>query len=153
MLIKRIIACAVAAALAVCAAGCGSASAAKSSGKLSIVCTIFPEYDWVREIVGDTGSADVTCLLTGGSDMHSYQPTAEDIMKISACDMLIYVGGESDKWVADALKEATNEDMRVVNLMDALEGRTVEEEIKEGMEPEEEEEEEGEEEPEYDEHV
>ncbi len=159
MILKRITAAAAALALGVCAVGCGNGEAgsisSKNSGKLSIVCTIFPEYDWVREILGDkAGEADITCLINGSSDLHSYQPTAEDIMKISACDMLVYVGGESDTWVDDALKEATNKDMKVISLMDVMGDAAKEEEVKEGMQAEEEEEEgEGEEEPEYDEHV
>ena len=87
--------------------------------KISIVTTIFPEYDWVREIMGDEAeNAEITMLLDNGIDLHNYQPTADDIIKISNCDMFIYVGGESDKWVEDALAEATNKDMIVVNLMD-----------------------------------
>ncbi|WP_029324238.1 metal ABC transporter substrate-binding protein [Butyrivibrio sp. AE3004] len=122
-----------------------------------IVCTIFPEYDWVRKILGDKADdADLTMLLDNGVDLHSYQPTAEDIMKISECDLFIYVGGESDGWVDDALKEKTNKDMVVINLLDTLGENVKEEELVEGMEGEEEEEDsEGEEEegPEYDEHV
>ncbi len=126
-----------------------------SSRKLSIVTTIFPEYDWVTQILGDTAeNADVTMLLDNGVDLHSFQPTAEDIMKISTCDLFIYVGGESDEWVEDALKEATNKDMIVINLLDVLGDSVKEEEVVEGMQPEDEEEdEEEEEEPEYDEHV
>lgn len=125
--------------------------------KLSIVTTIFPEYDWVREIMGDKfADAEVTMLLDNGVDLHSYQPTTEDIMKISQCDLFIYVGGESDEWVEDVMKETTNPDMKVINLLEVLEGDVKEEEIVEGMEAEEEEEEnegEQEEEIEYDEHV
>ncbi len=126
--------------------------------RISIVTTIFPEYDWVREIMGDRfADADVTMLLDNGVDLHSYQPTTEDIMKITQCDLFIYVGGESDEWVEDVMKEATNPDMKVINLLEVLEGDVKEEEIVEGMEAEEEEEEGNEEskeeEIEYDEHV
>lgn len=110
--------------------GCGKAasssapalSASQSGSKpLKIVTTIFPEYDWVREILGDkTDHAEVTMLLDNGVDLHSYQPTADDIIKISDCDLFIYVGGESDGWVEDALKEAANKDMQVINLLDVL---------------------------------
>ncbi len=103
-----------------------------------IITTIFPEYDWVMNILGDNpAGADVTMLLDNGVDLHSYQPTAEDIMKISTCDLFIYVGGESDKWVDDALKEAVNKDMIVLDLMDLLGDRIREEEIVEGMQEEE----------------
>ncbi len=137
-----------------------SEAEASSEGKISIVTTIFPEYDWVKNIVGDASDkAEITVLLDNGVDLHSYQPTADDIMKIASCDMFIYVGGESDEWVDDALKEAVNKDMVVINLLDVLGGNVKEEEVVEGMEAEEEEEGEegeegeGEEEVEYDEHV
>ncbi|MBR1444288.1 MAG: zinc ABC transporter substrate-binding protein [Firmicutes bacterium] len=124
--------------------------------KIQIVTTIFPEYDWVKNILGENpADAEVTLLLDNGVDLHSYQPTADDILKISDCDMFIYVGGESDEWVEDALSEATNKDMKAVNLLEALGENVKEEEIVEGMESEEEEEsnEEHEHEHEYDEHV
>ncbi|MCR4673794.1 MAG: metal ABC transporter substrate-binding protein [Lachnospiraceae bacterium] len=128
----------------------------ESEDKLQVVTTIFPEYDWVMNVLGDKASdAEVTMLLGSGVDLHSYEPTPEDILKITTCDVFVYVGGESDKWVADALAEATNKDMQVINLMETLGDSVSEEEIVEGMEAEEEEEEgeEGEEEVEYDEHV
>ena len=135
-------------------AGCGrqNAPTASDDTKLSIVTTIFPEYDWVREIVGEKADhAEITMLLDSGVDLHSYQPTAADMIKISDCDLFIYVGGESDRWVADALQEAVNKDMVVLNLLDVLGDRVEEEKIVEGMEADEEEgEEDG---PEYDEHV
>jgi zinc transport system substrate-binding protein len=104
---------------------------------LQIVTTIFPEYDWVKNILGSNPSgAEVTMLLDNGVDLHSYQPTANDILKISGCDMFIYVGGESDEWVNDALKEAVNKDMTVVNLLDVLGASVKEEEVVEGMQEE-----------------
>ena len=119
---------------------------------MKVVTTIFPEYDWVRQIAGEEADQmDITMLLDNGVDLHSYQPTAEDIMKVSDCDLFVYVGGESDAWVDDALKQAKNKDMQVVNLLDVLGNSVKEEEVIEGMEPEEEGGEE--EEPEYDEHV
>ena len=138
---------------------CGKEEKANIAGgdSLCIVTTVFPEYDWVMNILGDNpANADVTLLLDNGVDLHSYNPTAQDIIKVSSCDMFIYVGGESDKWVDDALKEAVNPDMVVINLLDVLGDSVKEEEVVEGMEAEEEEEEEGEEgeeEVEYDEHV
>ena len=143
--------------------GCGKGSTGNNE-KLSIVTTIFPEYDWVMNILGEkVPDADVTMLLDNGVDLHSYQPSADDIIKISRCDLFIYVGGESDGWVEDALKEATNKDMVVIDLLDVLGDAVKEEEVKEGMEAEEhdhdhedeheEEEHDHEEEAEYDEHV
>lgn len=137
------------------AAGGAADSSAADDASINIVTTIFPEYDWARQVVGDVDDVSITMLLDNGVDLHSFQPTADDIIKISTCDMFIYVGGESDKWVDDALKEAVNKDMIVIDLMDILGESVKEEEVIEGMEAEEEEEEEGEEEegPEYDEHV
>ena len=105
--------------------------------KLKIVTTIFPEYDWVRTIVGENADQlDLTMLLDNGVDLHSYQPSIDDILKISTCDMFIYVGGESDKWVDDALAQATNKDMVVIDLLDILGDKVKNEEIVEGMEHE-----------------
>lgn len=111
-----------------------SGSETNSTDKLSIVATTFPQYDWVRHILGDKADdAELTLLLDNGVDLHSYQPTVEDIAKISTCDLFIYVGGESDAWVQDALATATNKDMLVVNMVEVL-GDKVKEEIIEGME-------------------
>ena len=127
----------------------------QTTKKIKVVTTIFPEYDWVKEVAGkEISYMELTMLLDNGVDLHSYQPTADDIMKISDCDLFIYVGGESDTWVKDALKEAVNKDMKVINLLDVLGKDVKEEEVVEGMQAEEEEEaEEDEEGPEYDEHV
>lgn len=125
-----------------------------SDKKYSVVCTIFPQYDWVKQVIqGVDDQYDLTLLLDQGVDLHSYQPTADDIAKISDCDLFIYVGGESDGWVDDALKEAANKEMKVINLLDVLGDTVKEEEVVEGMQGEEEEEEGEEEGPEYDEHV
>ncbi len=138
--------------LTACGNGAGSQKPGGDSSKLSVVATIFPEYDWVKNIVGDVENVEITQLLDNGTDLHSFQPTAEDIAKVANCDVFIYVGGESDEWVEDALKESVNKDMVVINLLEELGDAVKEEEVIEGMEAEEEEGE-GEEEPEYDEHV
>lgn len=158
---------------------CGSSSeeqnASDDAAGINVVTTVFPIYDWTRNIVGeDNAAANINMLIDSGVDLHSYQPSAEDILNISKCDVFIYVGGESDEWVEDALGEAVNENMVVVNLMDALGDMAKEEEIVEGMQADEhehehegeeaheegeEEHEEGEEHeheekgPEYDEHI
>ena len=126
-----------------------------SNKKLSIVCTIFPQYDWTRQILGDkTDDVEMTLLLNNRIDLHNYQPSVDDIVKISSCDLFIYVGGESDGWADDALKEAANRDMIVVNLLEELGDAAKEEEIKEGMEAGEEGTEEGDADSvEYDEHI
>lgn len=136
-------------------AGCGQADV-EDDGKLSIVTTIFPEYDWVMNIIGDNADdADVELLLDNGVDLHSYQPTVDDIIKISTCDVFIYVGGESDGWVEDALKEAANKDMTVVNLLESLGDAAKEENADGGMAAEARSHEDGEKSSpeEYDEHV
>lgn len=125
--------------LTACAGQGSGTSHTAGSDKLSIVTTIFPEYDWVMQILGDKASdAEVTMLLDNGVDLHSYQPVADDIIKIANCDVFIYVGGESDGWVDDALKEAVNSDMVVINLLDVLGDSVKEEEVVEGMQEEDE---------------
>lgn len=105
--------------------------------KLQVVATIFPEYDWVREILGEQAdNVELTLLLANGVDMHSFQPTMSDILKVSTCDVFIYVGGESDAWVADALKGAGNPERTAINLMEVLGDRAKEEEVVEGMQEE-----------------
>ena len=119
-------------------AGCGKQNDTNQTDKLSIVTTIFPEYDWVREILGaKADNAEITMLLDNGVDLHSYQPTADDIVKISDCDLFIYVGGESDEWVEDALRNAANRNMKVINLLEVLGDSVKTEEIVEGMQEEE----------------
>jgi len=128
-------------------AACSCSAKAGNNGKLKVVTTIFPEYDWVKEVAGNNlDNIELTLLCDNGVDMHSFQPTANDIIKISSCDVFVYVGGESDEWVEDALAEAVNKDMKVVNLMDILGDAAKEEELVEGMQGEVEE-------GEYDEHV
>ncbi|MCR4689872.1 MAG: metal ABC transporter substrate-binding protein [Lachnospiraceae bacterium] len=136
---KQISLLVAAAMLAASVTGCGAATSAAGLGKtgddkLQIVATIFPEYDWIMNILGENpANAEVTMLLDNGVDLHSYQPTAEDIMKISTCDLFVYVGGESDEWVEDVLKEASNQEMEVIDLLDVLGDAVKEEEMVEGM--------------------
>ena len=143
--------------------GCANSSAAPAvtagadpagTERISIVCTVFPEYDWVKQILGSKAdNADITYLAGSGTDLHNFQPTTDDIIRISSCDLFVYVGGESDKWVQEALDGAVNKDMKVVNLLDSVGNAAKTEEIKEGMQSEEEGDEEDGEEAEYDEHV
>ena len=129
--------------------------------KLNIVTTIFPEYDWTRNILGNReADVNLTMLLDNGTDLHSFQPAVKDIMKVSSCDLLIYVGGESDQWIEDALESAQNKEMKTINLMEVLGDTIKEEETVEGMQDsehehghEDEHAHEGEDEKEYDEHV
>lgn len=116
--------------------------------KIQVVCTTYPIYDWAREIIGeDNENVELTLLLKNGVDMHSFQPSTEDVAVVASCDVLIYVGGESDAWVDDVLKESINDDMVVLNLLDCLGEHKKLEEHKEGMEGE------AEDDAEYDEHV
>lgn len=119
---------------AVSGGGAVSAQGAENQ-TLKIVATTFPLYDWVRQVLGHSGgNVELTLLMENGVDLHSYQPSVEDIAKISGCDLFIYVGGESEKWIADALKTANNRDMVAVNLLEALGDRVKTEELAEGME-------------------
>jgi zinc transport system substrate-binding protein len=122
----------------------GRKDTAKADGKINVVTTIFPSYDFVREAAGD--KVNLTMLLKPGAESHSYEPSPQDIIKVQNCDVFIYVGGESDAWVERILESMDTKRMEIVTLMDCVE--VVEEVIVEGME--EEEEAEG---PEYDEHV
>ncbi len=117
----------------------------------SVVVTVFPVYDWVLNILGENPAGiDVTMLMDSGTDLHSFQPSTSDILRVSACDLFIHVGGNSDRWVSDALRGSTNPEMHAVSLIQTLGSAAKEEELLEGMEEEEEEEGDG---PEYDEHV
>ena len=108
-----------------------------NSNKISIVCTTFPQYDWVKNILGEEAERFyVTLLLDNGVDMHSYQPAVKDIATAGSSDLFIYVGGESDTWVEDALKEAKNKDLKAINLMETLGNSVKEEEVVEGMQEE-----------------
>lgn len=140
------------------------ASATPSAqAKIKVVTTIFPEYDWVREIAGSIENMEITLLMDKGTDLHSFTPSVDDMVKIAASDLFIYVGGESDEWVEGALKNGTNPNRKVVNLLESLGSLAKEEVLVEGMESDEHEHhgdhdddhdgdhhEEG---PEYDEHV
>lgn len=110
-------------ALAVLAAGLLSGCSlveAPSDGKLQIVTTIFPAYDFAREIFGE--KADITLLLKPGTESHSYDPSARDIVKIDGCDLFIYNGGESDAWVDNVLKAADEvNSLRMMSFVEALE--------------------------------
>ena len=98
--------------------GCSpKAETASGSDSLKIVATIFPEYDWVRQVLGDrAGEVQLTLLLDSGTDLHSYQPTAADMLTIGECDLFLYNGGESDAWVERVLAIALKGSM-VISLV------------------------------------
>lgn len=113
-------------------AGCNQPLSSKNDGteKLSVVSTIFPGYDFTREVAGE--QVELTMLLPPGGESHSFEPTPQDILKIQNCDVFIYVGGESDTWVDGILDSMDTSGMKILSMMDLVE--TVPEEIVAGME-------------------
>ncbi len=91
--------------------------------------TLFPYYDFVRQIGGD--AVDVTLLVPAGRETHSFEPTPRDVIRISEADVFIYNGGESEQWVSDILDAAGENIPCVLSMMDAAE--LYEEEYAEGM--------------------
>ena len=109
--------------------GCSAGKHKRKSGKISIVATIFTQYDFARRIAGDR--ADVTMLLKPGMEAHSYEPSPKDIISISGCDLFLNVGGESESWLDSVLDSADNHNMLIVSAMECVE--PIEEETAEGM--------------------
>jgi zinc transport system substrate-binding protein len=151
-------------AVALALSACGMDSNTKSSAnkKASVVATIYPQYDWLKNILGEyADKVDLKLLIKNGTDLHSYKPSAQDIAAIANADLVVYVGGESDEWIEKALEATPKAGRMQVNLMQVLGDRVKEEEVVEGMQAEEEaEEHEGEhhhhehaEAPENDEHI
>lgn len=134
--------------------GCGNTKdkdVTEKEEKKKIICSTFSQYDWVRAVLGENNdNFSISLLMENGGDLHNYQPTAGDMIRISDCDLFIFVGGESDVWVEDAIKESMNQNQKSLKLMDLLGENLKEEEHVEGMEEEPKEEHE---EKEYDEHV
>ena len=123
--------------LAALAAGCSKPDSPQDSGKLRIVATIYPEYEWLRAILGSRVSeVELTLLLDRAVDMHSFQPSVGDLVMVSSCDLLVCVGGSSDLWIEDAVREAGNPDMQVVRLLEVLGEDVKGESCLEGMEEE-----------------
>lgn len=120
--------------------GCSAQSGdSKAQKKLSIVATIYPQYDWLKNVLGERADAvDLKLLIKNGTDLHSYQPSAQDIAAIAGADMVVYVGGISDEWIRKALKATPKAGRVQVDLMKVLGDRVKEEEIVEGMQAEEE---------------
>ena len=137
---------------------CGSETDKKVSEnatteKKTIVATIYPQYAWLKEILGQQAdSLNLTLLIKNGMDLHSYKPSAADIATIAKADMIVYVGGESDEWIEKALEATPNEKRVLVNLLAALGDRVKAEEVVEGMQAEEEHHHEHAEEHEHEEH-
>ncbi len=129
------------------AAACGQKPTSPEVQGLKVVTTVFPLYDWARAVLGEGTDAQVTFLLDTGVDLHSFQPTASDLMEIGSCDLFLYVGGASDGWVEDAFSSVPREGRVALDMLSCLGDRVRTEELVEGMEAE------AEEEPEADEHV
>ena len=111
---------------------CSCTGNTAKTDSLSIVCTTFPQYDYLKNIIGNDNC--LTLLLDDGGDLHSYEPTAQDIITISSADLFVYIGGNSDKWVENTLKSADNPDLKVIALIELVD--TYEEEYVAGMEHE-----------------
>lgn len=109
--------------------GCSTLPVEDSSGGVRIVTTIFPPYDFAREITG--GEAEIHMLLKPGTESHSYEPSPADILLVESSDLFIYNGGESDTWVEDLLENIDTSNLRILRMMDCVEG--LEEETVEGM--------------------
>ncbi len=148
--LKRFFAALLAAGLlGVLLAGCGGAPSSWGAGdtsatsmpggskSLRVVTTIFPLYDWAREVISGVGNVELVWLQDTGVDLHSYQPTAEDMLLLSSCDLFITIGGVSDDWTEGALQEAVNPDMEVLRLLEVLGDAARAEELVEGMQSDE----------------
>lgn len=141
---------------AVLLCGCGrNEQADTQNDKIKIVCASFPEYDWTRQIVGaENARIELTLIVNNGMDIHNYQPSVEDMVKIDDSDLIIYNGGTSEEWIGKAVEDSPK-NPQIISIMDFLTDEVVEEVLVEGMEEEHihETEEGHEEEAEYDEHV
>lgn len=133
-------------ALAVGLTGCTGGEEQKEDGRLKVVATVFAEYDFVRNIAGD--AVNLSMLMLPGADLHAFDPTPKDIMRVQEADLFITIGGESDAWSEKIIASVDNDNLKTVHLMDCVDN-VVEEELVEGMETDETEEEEKA----FDEHV
>lgn len=89
--------------------------------KVSVVCTVFPAYDWTCELLkGQTNNVDVEYLFDDGADVHSFQPGADDYVKIAESDIFIYFSGPGTAWIEEALANSKNDKRIVVDLTQAL---------------------------------
>ena len=103
--------------LVLCFTGCQSTGEVED-GKLSIVATSFPHYDFARQITKGNDNVEIKMLISPGSEVHTYEPTPADILAVSDCDLFIYTGGESDTWAKGILGSAKEDGRRVISFMD-----------------------------------
>ena len=117
---------------------CGTKSETEGAAKkISVIAVTYPQYDWLKNVLGGRADAvDLKLLVKNGADLHSYQPSAQDIAAIAGADMVVYVGGESDEWIEKALEATPKEGRIEVNMMKVLGDRVKEEEVVEGMQGE-----------------
>ncbi len=117
-------------------AACGTKSETEGAAKkISVIAVTYPQYDWLKNVLGERADAvDLKLLIKNGADLHSYQPSAQDIATIAGANMVVYVGGESDEWIEKALAATPKEGRIEVNMMKVLGDRVKEEEVVEGME-------------------
>ena len=123
--ITRITALLTAAATALCLCSCSSQNEADNadSQKLKIISTVFPPYDLARQIAGD--NADISILLPPGSESHTYEPTAKEIIEIQNCDIFLYIGGENEQWAEKIISSNKSDSVKTVKLIDCV--KTLEE--------------------------
>ena len=117
-------------------AACGTKFETEGAAKkISVIAVTYPQYDWFKNVLGGRADAvDLKLLIKNGADLHSYQPSAQDIAAIAGADMVVYVGGDSDEWIEKALAATPKEGRIEVNMMKVLGDRVKEEEVVEGME-------------------
>lgn len=111
---------------------CSCGNTAPSEDRLSIICTAFPQYDFMKNIIGN--EEGLTLLLDDGADLHSYEPTAQDIIRIGSADIFVYGGGVSDDWAEGVIRSANNPDLKIIATMDLV--GTLKEEYVAGMQQE-----------------
>ena len=138
-MMKRFLSLLLAAVLVCSLAGCGGAPAQQDEARLRVVATAFPFYDWVRNVVGDVPGVELTWLMDTGVDPHSFQPSVDDLLKVTNSDVFVFVGGESDQWTADAVTQMADPNACAVPLLTVIGLAAVEEEDVPGAEPEKEE--------------
>ena len=119
--------------------GCGAVQTPAEQGngadKIEIVCTTFPQYDWIRNLLGEAEEYfEVTLLVQNSADIHNYQPSARDMIAIKEADLFVYVGGESDVWVPDMMRSDTDLKERSVSLIEVLGDEVLTQEMVQALE-------------------
>lgn len=98
----------------------GCAAAPADNARLRIVCTVFPQYDFLRELTAGVDGVSLTLLLRAGQESHDYDPSSRDIAAIHTCDLFVSVGGESDHWVEEVLRSVDTAHKRIIYLLDTV---------------------------------